>query len=124
MTTAVTKLLGKRQGGRWAVWLVLVAFTLQCFVAQIHIDDQSQGAVAVHGRLASAPAHGRAPIDNNSNYCPFCQAAAYGGAFFVPATPLFLLSEQWLEMAAPHFIIGASADAATHNWQSRAPPRL
>jgi hypothetical protein len=123
MATAATKLLGGKQGWRFAVWLVLIAFTLQCFVEQIHIDSQSQGATAVHSSLASTSTHGKAPINNNSIYCPFCQAVAYGGAFFQPATPLFLLSEQWLELAPPHLIIGATANAATHNWQSRAPPR-
>jgi hypothetical protein len=106
-------------GWRLIAVLAALAFTFQSYVAQTHIHD----AAPLSSTLAKGLHHNKSPLGNTPVECPFCQAITHAGAFFMPVAPLLFLCEQWMEMAAPKLIAGAGAGAATHNWQSRAPPR-
>jgi hypothetical protein len=117
-TTAGTKLSTERQAWRFAIWLVVITFTLQSFIAQIHIHDV---ATIIHE--TSSGSHGNAPADNVPMDCPFCQAVAHGSAFFLPTTVLFLIPAVWIELAAPILRLHATFAVAAHNWKSRAPPK-
>jgi hypothetical protein len=105
-------------GWRLIAALVLLAFTFQSYVAQTHFHDAALAGTPVSQTLG----HGKAPVDDNPLNCPFCQAVAHAGSFYLPVTPLLFLSAQWAEMSAPHFLLRDSSGAATHSWQSRAPP--
>jgi len=118
MATAAIRKQGVT-GWRLIAALVALAFTFQSYVAQTHIHDSA----AASSTIAKVPHHNKSPLGNTPVECPFCQAVAHAGTFFMPVAPLLFLSEQWIEMSAPHLAVGASANAATHNWQSRAPPR-
>ena len=106
-------------GWRLIATLVLLAFTFQSYVAQTHIHDAAPASAALIKNLG----HNKSPVDNSPLDCPFCQAVAHAGTFFMPVAPLLFLSAQWIEMAAPHLALSASTGAAAHSWQSRAPPR-
>jgi hypothetical protein len=97
----------------------VLAFSFQSYVAQTHIHD----AAPISSTFAKGAHHNKSPLGNTPVECPFCQAVAHSGIFFVPVGPLLFLSAQWIEMALPHLAPGARADAATHSWRSRAPPR-
>jgi hypothetical protein len=99
--------------------LVMLAFTFQSYVAQTHIHDTAP----VSSAIAKGSHHNKSPLGNTPVECPFCQAVAHAGSFFMPLAPLPFLSAQWIEMAVPHLALGASTGAATHSWRSRAPPR-
>ena len=98
--------------------LLLIAFTLQSYVTQTHIHTGSPAAIS----KVLTGSHGKMPVDNSPMDCPFCQAVAHDGPFFLPSAPILLLSAIWVEMAAPFFGTGAKSDLPAHNWQSRAPP--
>jgi hypothetical protein len=128
MTAAATRYLRIRRVGsvwRFVVFIAALAFTLQTYVIQTHIDGGSQGfdSTSIVDILAKTPAHGKSPIDNSPLVCPFCQAIAHASAFFAPATPLLQLPVVWAECEAPSVIARAVAIATTHSWQSRAPPQ-
>jgi hypothetical protein len=115
---------GIGKAGRLLACLILVAFTLQSYVAQTHIHDAGPASI---GKALDAPVlnkapGGKSPLDNSPVDCPFCQAVAHDGIFFIPASPLLFLSSVWIEMAAPIVRLAASSGERAHNWQSRAPP--
>jgi hypothetical protein len=116
MTTAANK--RGVSGWRLIAALVLLAFTVQSYVAQTHFHDVGLTGAPVSQNLG----HGKAPVDDNPLNCPFCQAVAHAGAIFLPSAPLLFLSTQWVEMATSHLLLRSGTDAAAHNWQSRAPP--
>ena len=107
-----------RQGWRIAIWLVIIAFTLQSFIAQTHIHD-----VAIISHEATSGSGGTAPVDSVPLDCPFCQAVAHGGTFFLPTIVLFLVAATWI--ASAEFGSGShlAFAVAAHNWKSRAPPK-
>jgi hypothetical protein len=100
--------------------LVMLAFTFQSYVAQTHIHENATPASAA---LIKDLGHNKSPVDNSPLDCPFCQAVAHAGGFFLPVIPLVLLCAQWVKMQAPHFASRDSSIVAAHSWQSRAPPR-
>jgi hypothetical protein len=106
-------------GWRFAIWLVLAAFTLQSYVVQTHIHDAAPAAIT---KAFTNTGNGKSPVDNSPMDCPFCQAAL-AGAFALPATPLLVLSAVGILLAAPDHPAPASYDAAAHIWRSRAPPQ-
>lgn len=105
-------------GWRLIAALVLLAFTIQSYVAQTHFHDTAVGTAPVSQNVG----HGKVPVDDNPLTCPFCQAVAHAGSFYLPMAPALFLSVQWVEMSAPHFLLHDSSGAAAHSWQSRAPP--
>lgn len=106
-------------GWRLIAALVVLAFSFQSYVAQTHIHD----AAPIGNLLAKDVPPNKSPLGNTPVECPFCQAIAHSGNFFIPVAPLLFLSEQWIEMAVPYLAAGANADTVRHSWQSRAPPR-
>jgi hypothetical protein len=122
-----TQLPGLRRDGlgwRSIAWVLLIAFTLQSYVIQTHVHGsvgsfESAGAVK---NLAKSPGHGKAPSEDGSLDCPFCQAIVHAGLFLTPAAPLLSLPSVWAECVALPIIAGAIRLSSSHNWQSRAPP--
>ncbi|HWC62510.1 MAG TPA: hypothetical protein VG501_02730 [Rhizomicrobium sp.] len=113
-----------RTGGGFLGWrliaiLVMLAFTFQSFVAQTHIHESAPPASI---QLIKDLGHNKSPVDNSPLDCPFCQAVAHDGLFFVPDAPVLFLVAQWVEMAAPHFFLADHSADPNHNWRSRAPP--
>jgi hypothetical protein len=106
-------------GWRLIAVLVMLAFTFQSYVAQTHIHETAPAASAA---LIKNLGHSKSPVDNSPLDCPFCQAVAHDGLFFTPGAPILFLVTQWVEMAAPHFVIADHSADANHNWRSRAPP--
>jgi hypothetical protein len=105
-------------GWRLIVCLVLIAFTLQSFVTQSHIHNRASAAATKV--LTHSPS--KAPLDDNPLDCPFCQAVAHDGPFFLPAAPLLALSVAYIELCATTFRFHNFWDAPAYIWQSRAPP--
>jgi hypothetical protein len=121
MKKAAASVKAQKQGWRFAIWLVLAAFTLQSYVTQVHIHDAAP--VAAITKAFTNADHGKAPADNSPLDCPFCQAAALAGAFALPVTPLLILSAAGIILSAPDHPAPASYDTAAHIWRSRAPPQ-
>jgi len=119
MARATAGLWSGRQGWRAIIWLVVIAFSLQSYIAQTHIHD---AATALH-ETSSGSHDNKSPIGNNPMDCPFCQAVAHGGTFFLSATTPLLLSAAWIELPAPVLSLRATFDAVAHSWKSRAPPK-
>ena len=116
---AATALARKRSSGwRFIACLILLTFSLQSYVTQTHIHSATPAAVAK--LFSHAPS--KAPLDDNPLDCPFCQAVAHDGPFFLPTIPLLVLSVAFVELAAPSFRTHRPSDVAAHIWQSRAPP--
>lgn len=105
--------------------LVAFAFALQSFLTQTHIHGAAlafdgPGIVKVD---ASPPAGNKAPADNSPLDCPYCQAIAHSGLFFMPAAPLFRLPVELAQsIVAPDFVQVIKSAAILHQ-RSRAPPR-
>lgn len=116
-TTAI--LLDWKRAWRVIACLLLISFTLQSYITQTHIHSTSTAAIA----KILVGSHDKAPIDDGPLDCPFCQAVAHDGPFFLPATALLLLAVMGVELAAPPFGARKNAYVPAHNWQSRAPPR-
>lgn len=108
----------RSSGWRFVVGLLLIAFTLQSYITQTHIHNAAPASIT----QTISHSHGKAPGDDNPMDCPFCQAVAHDGPFFLPAAPLLILSFSIAELAAPTFRIHLFRDAPAHVWQSRAPP--
>jgi hypothetical protein len=119
MKTAATRPAGTKNRWRFAIWLILAAFTLQSYVVQTHIHDTGSAAIS---RAFTHAGHGKSPVDNSPLDCPFCQAAL-SGALALPAVPLVFLSTAGIFLAALDHPATASYDTAAHIWRSRAPPQ-
>ena len=116
---AATVLAKKRSSGwRLIAGLILIAFSLQSWVTQTHIHSATPAAVV----KIFHHSQGKAPLDDNPMDCPFCQAVAHDGPFFLPTVPLLILSIAFVELAAPSMRFHRPSEAAAHIWQSRAPP--
>jgi hypothetical protein len=127
MTAAAAESLEIRRlspARRFVVFIAVLAFALQSYITQTHIHDEQQSfAGIVKITTSQSPAHGKTPLDKPAD-CAFCQAVIHAGAFVASATPLLLLPFVWVETVALVFTARAACDAAAHDWQSRAPPRL
>ena len=109
---------------RFVVFLVVLVFAFQSYVAQTHIHGQAQSLYGV-AKIAAAPSPmpGKLPLDNSPTDCPFCQAVNLAGAFITPAALLFQLPQMWVA-SVTHIVIARDASGAVaHDWKSRAPPR-
>jgi hypothetical protein len=110
----------RARGRSWRVIvsLLLLAFTLQSYITQTHIHSLTPASVS---RILTG-SHDPAPVDGNPVDCPFCQAVAHDGPFFLPAAPILLLSAIWVELTPSFLSARTDADAPAHAWHSRAPP--
>jgi hypothetical protein len=109
----------RSSGWRFIACLILISFTLQSYITQTHIHNAAPAAIAK--TINHAP--GKAPADDNPMDCPFCQAVAHDGPFFLPTIPLLILSIEFVEHAAPALRFHRPWEARGHIWQSRAPPQ-
>jgi hypothetical protein len=100
---------------------LLVAFALQSYATQIHIHATPHGTGQASA-IEKTPANGKAPFENGTANCPFCQAIAHAGVFFGPAAPLLVLPAWAVNAALPTSPRLAVHGDLTRNWQSRAPP--
>jgi hypothetical protein len=119
--TGIAASIGRNNGQGWRAiaCLILLAFTLQSYITQTHIHNTSPTSIS----KTFSKSHSKAPIDNSPIDCPFCQAIAHDGSFFLAAMPIFHLSATWTESAVFRFCERLNAGTAAHNWQSRAPPQ-
>jgi len=106
--------------------MVALAFALQSFFTQTHIHHWPQqfDRSAIVKVMASGPAGGGAPDDSSPLDCPFCQAIAHTGLFFMPAAPLIrepAASVQRIAAPVTHQVIKS---AAVFSRRSRAPPAI
>ena len=102
---------------RLVVSLLLIAFSLQSYVAQTHIHETAaKPAVLIHHPGHNSPV-GSSPFD-----CPFCQVVTHAGSFLMPEATIPLLAVQWAEMMPPQLFSAENSTAPNRNWQSRAPP--
>jgi hypothetical protein len=134
------------QDARFSRWpIVLLAFLaifIQSFVVQTHIHfpknagvSQSVSLTTLAKALISGPAAQTAddrataprdkyPINEDPSNCPLCQEVAHSGQFVQSASVLAFVPA-WISV---HFIPFAEAlpslSAASHSWQTRAPPRI
>ena len=104
--------------------LLAFAFALQSFLTQTHIHGvhiSFDGSAIV--KIDSGSSGGsKAPADNSPLDCPYCQAIAHSGLFFMPAAPLFRLPVELAQtIIAPEFI-QVLKSAAILRQRSRAPP--
>ena len=103
MRTAATRVSVVRRrvsGWRYVTWILVLAFSLQSYVAQthIHITLHTIDRAAAGKPLASTPAHNKkSPAEDGTDACPFCQAVANASAFFAPAAPLVLPPALWAD---------------------------
>jgi hypothetical protein len=109
----------RSSGWRFIACLILIAFTLQSYITQTHVHNATPAAVA----KIFTHSHGKAPADDNPVDCPFCQAVAHDGPFFLPTLPVLVLSVAFIELVAPGLRFLRVSEAPAHIWQSRAPPR-
>ncbi len=112
-------------GRNFVALLVAFAFALQSFLTQTHIHGvpaHFDGAAIVKVDTGSSGG-GKAPADTSPLDCPYCQAIAHSGLFFMPAAPLLLLPVALAHsIVAPDFIQVIKSAAILHQ-RSRAPPR-
>ncbi len=108
--------------------LVLVAFNLQAYIAQSHIEGWqlrvSDGLRQSHSSPAREPA--RAPQSGHRGHlrCPFCLAVLHAGAFIGPAPLQWLSPSLCLHVVLIALNVRQHRPALAHIWRSRAPPAL
>ena len=118
MKAGIASAKERRSGWRFIACLILISFTLQSYITQTHIHNAAQATAAKI--VSHAPS--KVPADDNPMDCPFCQAVAHDGPFFLPTVPLLILSIDFVELAAPALRLHRLWEAPAHIWQSRAPP--
>ena len=122
-TIKSTSVGSRRLGARIVAWLLLFAFTAQCYATQIHIHGSPPASSGASVGKFADDHHGKSPGTPAPADCPICQSIAHTGLFFAPAAPLLSLPAIAAYVAPPqggHAILRA---AATHDWRSRAPPQ-
>lgn len=105
--------------------LVAFAFALQSFVTQTHIHGVALpfGGPEIVKVATSSSGGSKVPADNSPLDCPYCQAIAHSGLFFMPAAPLLRVpAELARSILAPDFL-QIIKSAAILLRRSRAPPR-
>lgn len=105
-------------------FLLVCALALQCYLTQTHIHIMalpSQGEIydEVGGFDLSLRHHGK---PDDPAHCPFCQALAMSGDYFVPAAPILPapIALPVFEQQIPRVVLHDAS--LPHDWQSRAPP--
>ena len=110
-------------GFRAIAWIVLLAFTLQSFIMQTHIHGAYGDRIALAATVTNVPAHKKAPAENGTADCPFCQAIVHAAAFYAPSAPGLVLPISAAKTAVPFFVVETIGRFSSHLWHSRAPPR-
>ncbi len=104
--------------------LVALAFALQSFLTQTHIHhwpQQSDGPAIVQLSTGD-PTGGGAPGDSSPLDCPYCQAIAHSGLFFLPFAPLLRAPVTSAQRIAAPVTLQVIKSAAVFSQRSRAPP--
>ena len=118
--------------------VALVAFALQSYLTQTHIHSAAPQSASIsigflNGKFplsiaAKRDAHPapqkNAPARDDSGKCPICQAMGYAGQFITPPAASFILPSQAISIVSFAAIILSTFEAASHNWQGRAPPQI
>jgi hypothetical protein len=120
MKRATTRTAWKAREWRFAIWVLLAAFTLQAYVTQTHFHNNASTVIS---KVIVDASDDKTPLDNSQPDCPFCQAVAQASAFHLPGSPLLILTSAYVLLAAPSHPAPASYDTAAHIWRSRAPPQ-
>jgi hypothetical protein len=99
-------------------------FALQSFLTQTHIHGVLQpfAGPAIAKIDAGASGSSKVPADSSPFDCPFCQAVAHSGLFFVPAAPLLRLPVALAQRITTPDPVQVLKGARTFSPQSRAPP--
>jgi hypothetical protein len=124
MTAAAADYAGLQRSSlarRMLVFVAILTFALQSYVAQTHIHDAAFGGAA---KITHTQSPVKAPAHDSQSDCPFCQAVLHAGAFIASATPSLFLPFVWVRTVALVLTARAASHTAAHDWQSRAPPRL
>ncbi len=96
----------------WVTLFALFAFTLQAYVVQSHIH-----AAAIGKQLP-----GKLPAGGDQANCPFCQAVVHAGHYLTPSAAGFVPPVVTVFGVFLATKIVSFAPAASHSWNSRAPP--
>jgi hypothetical protein len=105
--------------------LIALAFALQSFFTQTHIHHWAQhlDGPAIVKVSAGGPMGGSSTPDDGSPLdCPYCQAIAHSGLFFMPSAPLLRAPVAFVQRTAPPEIRQTLKGAAVLSRRSRAPP--
>ena len=111
---------------------------LQSYLTQTHIHSAAPQSASIsigflNGKFplsiaAKRDAHPapqkNAPARDDSGKCPICQAMGYAGQFITPPAASFILPSQAISIVSFAAIILSTIEAASHNWQGRAPPQI
>ena len=113
-------------GRNFVALLVALAFALQSFFTQTHLHRITVpfGDTGIVKIIGSDPAGGKAPGDGSPIDCPYCQAVAHSGVFFMPVAPLLDLPGAQAESAPFPASAQTVKKAVALNQRSRAPPAL
>ena len=106
--------------------LTLFAFTAQAIVTQTHIHVAMRSGIAkplATGDLAHGPLPDKAPSGDDQANCPICQGLAHAGAYVTPSAAAVIVSAVSIFFSVVVIEIAAMAQAHSHAWKSRAPPR-
>jgi hypothetical protein len=100
----------------------LLAFTFQSFVSQVHFHATPWIATSTFdaGKVSQP---GKLPANDDQSNCPICQVVLHAGQFVTPSAVTFALPSFALFFVAIATNTTLSTQAASHSWQSRAPPR-
>ena len=111
--------------------VALVAFALQSYLTQTHIHSAAPQSASIsigflNGKfpLSIAAPQKKAPARDDTGKCPICQAMGYAGQFITPPAASFILPSQAISIVSFAAIILSTFEAASHNWQGRAPPQI
>ena len=114
--------------------LVLIAFTIQSFIAQTHIHvgaaasvgtkfsrvlDAGWSKVTIAGRIDSQD---KAPANDDPLKCPLCQAVGYAGHFVAPSAAALLLPPNTISILPSAVTAVSPREIFSHSWQGRGPP--
>ena len=104
--------------------LVALAFALQSFFTQTHIHHWPQhfDASGIVKVSTGDPTGGSAPGDSSPLDCPYCQAIAHSGLFFMPVAPLLRAPVPSVQHIAVPVTLQVIKSAAVFSQRSRGPP--
>jgi hypothetical protein len=111
---------------RLAVALAIFVFALQSYVIGSHVHPLPASHTGSLSALPHAaprtPAH-PSKGDDPAN-CPICQDLLLYGSYVLPAVVVLPLPDVVAAVEAARQPRVAALAAASHSWQSRAPPRI
>jgi len=104
--------------------LLLLAFVVQGTIVQTHIDYARP--IASHSIASAAPQlskAGKFGSADGSTPCPWCQAAAMAGHYFLPTAGTLPLAPAFLAWVGTVCVTAFGLVTPPHGWLSRAPPQ-